>query len=264
MKKAIVMGATSGIGLEVARLLARQGYAVGVAGRRADRLAEAVNAEANIVVYRPIDVNDTEAAKHLHELIDELGGMNLYFHSSGIGWENCELNTERELLTVQTNAMGFTRMVTAAFNYMAQHNPNGRIACITSIARTRGLGAAPAYSATKRFQAHYLECLAQQACMHAQAEHLHHRHKAGLRSHRPHCGQPFSFATEGRRCGSYHCKGSETRQSHRHHRLALPPFGVGLAAHTTMVMGTTTVCSLEDSPYFIVNISASKYVKVSI
>lgn len=52
MKKAIVMGATSGIGLEVARLLARQGYAVGVAGRRADRLAEAVNAETNIVVYR--------------------------------------------------------------------------------------------------------------------------------------------------------------------------------------------------------------------
>ena len=165
MKKAIVMGATSGIGLEVARLLARQGYAVGIAGRRADRLAEAVNAEANIVVYRPIDVNDTEAVKHLHELIDELGGMDLYFHSSGIGWENCELNTERELLTVQTNAMGFTRMVTAAFNYMAQHNPNGRIACITSIARTRGLGAAPAYSATKRFQAHYLECLAQQARM---------------------------------------------------------------------------------------------------
>ena len=75
MKKAIVMGATSGIGLEVARLLARQGYAVGVAGRRADRLAEAVNAEANIVVYRPIDVNDTEAVKHLHELIDELGGI---------------------------------------------------------------------------------------------------------------------------------------------------------------------------------------------
>ena len=72
MKKAIVMGATSGIGLEVARLLARQGYAVGVAGRRADRLAEAVNAEANIVAYRPIDVNDTEAVKHLHELIDEL------------------------------------------------------------------------------------------------------------------------------------------------------------------------------------------------
>lgn len=61
MKKAIVMGATSGIGLEVARLLARQGYTVGIAGRRADRLAEAVKAEPNIVAYHPIDVNDAEA-----------------------------------------------------------------------------------------------------------------------------------------------------------------------------------------------------------
>lgn len=40
-----------------------------------------------------------------------------------------------------------------------------RIACITSIAGTKGLDAAPAYSSTKRFQNHYLECLSQQARM---------------------------------------------------------------------------------------------------
>lgn len=69
---------------------------------------------------------------------------------------------------METNGLGFTRMVDTAFNWFATHHQNNskaRIACITSIAGTKGLGAAPAYSATKRFQNHYLECLSQQARM---------------------------------------------------------------------------------------------------
>ena len=111
------------------------------------------------------DVTDASAPQQLNELIAELGGMDLYFHSSGIGWENCELDIDREMKTVETNGLGFTRMVTAAYSWFANNNKGGQIACITSIARTRGLGAAPAYSATKRFQSHYLECLAQQSRM---------------------------------------------------------------------------------------------------
>lgn len=165
MKKAIVMGATSGIGLEVARLLAERGYKVGVAGRRVERLAEAVRKTDGIVAYRQIDVNDEAAPEQLNKLIAELGGIHLYFHSSGIGWENVGLDVEREMKTVETNGVGFTRMVTAAYRWFADNNVRGQIACITSIARTRGLGAAPAYSATKRFQSHYLECLSQQLRM---------------------------------------------------------------------------------------------------
>ena len=110
--------------------------------------------------------------------------MDLYFHSSGIGWENVALDADKELKTVETNGVGFVRMVSAAYNWFAEQRADeakqraegdeqragdkerkARIACITSIARTRGLGAAPAYSATKRMQAHYLECLSQQARM---------------------------------------------------------------------------------------------------
>ena len=111
------------------------------------------------------DVDSDDAIEGLHELIGKLGGMDLYFHSSGIGWENCSLDAEKEMRTVQTNAVGFTRMVLSAYQWFADNAHRGRIACITSIARTRGLGAAPAYSATKRFQSHYLECLAQLASM---------------------------------------------------------------------------------------------------
>lgn len=101
MKKAIVIGATSGIGLEVARILAERGYIVGVAGRRVDRLEAVVKSNENIKACRQIDVTDESAPQLLNELIDELGGMDLYFHSSGIGWENCELDIDREMKTVE-------------------------------------------------------------------------------------------------------------------------------------------------------------------
>ena len=192
------MGATSGIGQEVARLLGANGYEVGIAGRREERLVQMAQATPGIVAYRQIDVTKEDAPTELHKLIEELGGMDLYFHSSGIGWENVALDADKELKTVETNGMGFVRMVSAAYNWFAEQKADeaklraeeaeqraerdeqrgeeaeqrasgkerkARIACITSIARTRGLGAAPAYSATKRMQAHYLECLSQQARM---------------------------------------------------------------------------------------------------
>lgn len=178
------MGATSGIGQEVAKLLAANGYEVGIAGRREERLVQMAQATPGIVAHRQIDVTKEDAPTELHKLIEELGGMDLYFHSSGIGWENVALDADKELKTVETNGVGFVRMVSAAYNWFAEQKADeakqraegdeqkasdkerkARIACITSIARTRGLGAAPAYSATKRMQAHYLECLSQQARM---------------------------------------------------------------------------------------------------
>lgn len=166
MKKAIVVGATSGIGREVALQLARQGWQVGVAGRRKELLEELLHlGQGNIVACRQIDVTKEDAATQLQSLIDEMGGMTLYFHSSGIGWQNSQLDAEKEMLTVRTNAEGFTRMVDAAFNYFSGTSAGGHIACISSIAGTKGLGAAPAYSATKRFQNHYMECLTQLARM---------------------------------------------------------------------------------------------------
>ena len=178
-RRAIVMGATSGIGMEVARLLAERGWKVGIAGRRADRLEAVMKDSDGIVCSRQIDVTSPDAPTLLRGLIADLGGMDLYFHSSGIGWQNNLLDIDKELKTVETNGMGFVRMVDTAFRWFAEReegssegsgtggrsNRTARIACITSIAGTKGLGAAPSYSASKRFQSHYLECLSQQARM---------------------------------------------------------------------------------------------------
>lgn len=161
-KRAIVVGASSGLGMRVAQLLLAEGCVVGIAARRADRLEEVRNDYPETCFTKAIDVNDDNAATQLLSLIDEIGGMDIYFHASGIGKMNPDLNADIELSTVETNALGFVRMIVCAYSYLANHG-GGHIAAITSIAGTKGLGPAPSYSATKALQNTYLQALEQQA-----------------------------------------------------------------------------------------------------
>ena len=164
MKKAIIIGATSGLGLETARLLAQQGWQVGLAGRREDRLLQLKAGFPAHTAIQWLDVTASDADRQLHLLIEKLGGMDLFLLCAGIGRQNPDLLPDTELNTAQTNVIGFTRMTTAAFDYFRQQG-GGHIAVISSIAGTKGLGAAPAYSATKRFQNTYIEALEQLAGM---------------------------------------------------------------------------------------------------
>ena len=91
-----------------------------------------------------------------------MGGVDVYVHAAGIGWQNPALVAEKELKTAETNAVGFIRMVGTAYRYFAKQH-KGHIACISSIAGTKGLGPAPAYSATKALQNTYLQALEQLA-----------------------------------------------------------------------------------------------------
>ena len=157
MSKAIIVGASSGIGLEVARLFIQRGWTVGVAARRLDLLQTIGAADVE-----QIDVTSADAPDKLMQLVERMGGMDLFFYASGIGKQNRELTPDIELATVETNGMGFTRMMGCAYRYFAQQG-RGHIAAITSIAGTKGLGPAPAYSATKAMQNVYLQALEQQA-----------------------------------------------------------------------------------------------------
>lgn len=166
-KRIVIIGATSGIGYEVAKIYCRLGWRVGVAGRRIERLEAFKEQAPEQIEIQQIDVTETEAVEKLHSLIDKLGGMDIFLLSTGIGSQNRTLNSEIELSTVNTNALGFTRMVTAAYNYFKEEG-GGHLSVISSIAGTKGLGAAPAYSATKRFQNTYIDALAQLARMEKQ------------------------------------------------------------------------------------------------
>ena len=161
-KKAIIIGASSGIGREVARLLLADGWTLGVAARREELLQELKASAPERVEVMAIDVTTPDAGERLLALVQQIGGMDLYFHASGIGKQNRTLETDIELRTMDTNAVGFTRMIDTAYRYFADKG-EGHIAAITSIAGTKGLGPAPAYSATKALQATYLQALEQQA-----------------------------------------------------------------------------------------------------
>ena len=163
-KRAVIMGATSGLGYEVARLLLSDGWKLGLAGRREENLRELQSEFPEQVCIKAIDVKDSNSDKALLALIDELGGMDMYFHSSGIGYQNARLDADIELNTLETNGTGFTRLVGTAFRYFKEKG-KGHIAVISSIAGTKGLGIAPAYSATKRFQNTYIDALEQLAGM---------------------------------------------------------------------------------------------------
>ncbi len=179
-RKAIIVGATSGIGREVAKLLVRDGWLVGAVGRREELLQslqkeccwgavdkdECDNAIEEVRVMTAVaDVMQESSVDTVRKLVERMGGMDLFLLSSGIGFRNVALDEAVELRTVATNCEGFVRMVTFAFQWFEQSGVRGHIAVISSIAGTKGLGAAPAYSATKRFQNTYIESLSQLAAM---------------------------------------------------------------------------------------------------
>ena len=112
MKKAIIIGATSGIGQEVAKCLLLEGWKIGVAGRRQSSLENLQRAAPDQIQIQALDVTQEDASEKLNLLIDKLGGMDLFLLSSGIGFQNMDLK-EWELQSLLT-----TESVTTQFAYI--------------------------------------------------------------------------------------------------------------------------------------------------
>jgi short-subunit dehydrogenase len=162
-KKAIVVGATSGIGRGIAELLVSRGYTVGITGRREHLLNEIKASSPASFIVSTFDINDTEnVLEKLEDLALKLGGVDLFVLSSGVGKRNKDLDLEPELSTIMTNVTGFTTAVNWAYKYFEKAG-GGKLASISSIAGTRGFGLSPSYSASKSYQIKYLEALRQKA-----------------------------------------------------------------------------------------------------
>ncbi|MFN5183066.1 MAG: SDR family NAD(P)-dependent oxidoreductase [Bacteroidota bacterium] len=163
MKKAIIIGATSGIGKELAKLLVENNYKVGVTGRRFEILKELKNENPSSYFPKIIDVTDTKiSVEKLEELTTELGGLDLLIISSGTGDLNVKLDFEIEKRAIETNVTGFTCVADWAFNYFEKQN-SGHLVAISSVGGLRGSRGGPAYSASKAYQINYLEGLRQKA-----------------------------------------------------------------------------------------------------
>lgn len=163
MKKIIIMGATSGLGRALAERFIQNGWTVGAAGRKTEALDELKNIAPDRIRTARIDILSEDATDLLSDLIRRCGGMDIYLHCSGIALLDSAYSIENEVRIAETNAVGFTRMVTSAYNYYESTRNPGRLVAISSIAGIRGLEALPAYSASKSFDSTLLEALRQRA-----------------------------------------------------------------------------------------------------
>jgi short-subunit dehydrogenase len=162
MRKAIIIGATSGIGRELAKTLVANGYKVGITGRRKAELEWLKDSSPENFLISSFDCTAENNFEKLTSLTVELGGLDLLILSSGTGDLNENLDFKIEDETNQLNVIAFTEIVTWAFNYFEKQG-KGHLTAISSIAGIRGGRIAPAYNASKAYQINYLEGLRQKA-----------------------------------------------------------------------------------------------------
>ena len=159
MKKAIIVGASSGIGKSLAQTLAEDGYRVGLAARRLSLLLDLQQEIGNQTLVKQINVsNISDAILRFSELIQEMDGVDLIIISAGTGFMNPELDWDKENETIAVNVTGFAAIANVAIHYFLK-NGAGHLVNISSIAAIRGSGSAPAYNASKAFESIYMDGL---------------------------------------------------------------------------------------------------------
>ena len=158
MQKVIIIGATSGIGFELAKLYVQNGDLVGATGRRIELLHKLEQEFPTHVISECFDVTGNENILHLESLIKKLGGLDLLIYNSGYGDISETLDWKIDKQTTQINVYGFVEIVNYTFNYFAGIG-RGQIAATSSIASVRGNSQAPAYSASKAYMSTYMEGL---------------------------------------------------------------------------------------------------------
>jgi short-subunit dehydrogenase len=160
MKKAIVVGATSGIGNELAKILVKNNYKVGVTGRRKAELEKLQKRSPKNYVISNFDCTTENNTHKLNALANQLGDLDLLIISSGIGTINEDLDVDLENETNLLNVNAFTEIVNWGFHYFNKKS-KGHLVAISSIAGIRGSRIAPAYNASKAYQINYLEGIRQ-------------------------------------------------------------------------------------------------------
>lgn len=164
-RRAIVVGASSGVGAEIARQLAASGCDVALLGRREAELnavAEGIRAAGRgRAVVRTHDVRESSRVPALlEELTAELGGLDLLVYAAGIMRlpQEGEYDAVRDRTELEVNllgAMAWTAPVAARFE--AQRA--GTLVAISSIAGERGRRTFPAYSTSKAGLTTWMEAL---------------------------------------------------------------------------------------------------------
>ncbi len=170
-KRAIVVGASSGIGAALVGALAREGWRVAALARRGDELralAETETGEGGAVLVREHDVQDFEAVPALfEELVSELGGLDLLVFGAAVmaKIEEDQFDTAVDLEMLSVNLGGCVAWGNVAAVFFRSQRA-GTIVGISSIAGDRGRRGNPVYGTSKAGMNHYLEALRNRLAQH--------------------------------------------------------------------------------------------------
>lgn len=164
-RRAIVVGASSGIGEAIARELAAAGSRVALLGRRESelqRVVRAIRESGKGEAYaHPHDVaNFAEVPELFDAIVDELDGLDMIVYAAGYMPDIAEgeYSFAKDKAVMDVNLLGaIAWMNPAAAHFEAQRR--GTIAGISSIAGERGRRGNPAYCTAKSALSTYLESL---------------------------------------------------------------------------------------------------------
>ena len=145
MKRAIVIGATSGIGRGLAEELAARGYRVGLVGRREALLREIAAADPAAYSCAVADVTQPDAAlAALDGLVAVLGGLELCIVAAGTGDLNPDLDFAVEASAIRTNILGWTAVVDWACRLFERQRGGSGLQRLESLSDQLRRGVAPA------------------------------------------------------------------------------------------------------------------------
>ena len=163
VKRAIIVGASSGIGEALALKLAREGYVLALLSRSEDKLqtlCEKINNDTlGQAAYFVHDVKLTAEVPELFlKVCAELGGLDLFVYNAGIQFPNdpTVYSTENDLDTFHVNLLGLASWLNlVAIRF--QKLQSGHIVVVGSVAGDRGRRGMPAYTASKSGLHTYVE-----------------------------------------------------------------------------------------------------------
>lgn len=160
-QRAIVIGASSGIGEQLVLQLSAQGTRVAAVARRQPRL-DALAAQArNEVLVAAHDVLDYDEAPALFDdLVEKLGGIDLVVYCAGVmpEVEEGEYDFAKNRAMLEVNLVGAVRWLDLAAATMEAQR-SGTLVGISSVAGDRGRRGAPVYTASKAGLSAYMEAL---------------------------------------------------------------------------------------------------------
>lgn len=159
-KRAIVIGASSGIGAALVYSLNQRNYLVAALARREEELTAVCQQAPNAIPYIH-DVTNIDAIPALFEqIVQELGGLDLIIYVAGVQPAVAldEYNTDKDKTMIEVNLMGAIAWLNLAAARFARAK-RGHIVGISSIAGDRGRVGSPVYNSSKAGLNTYLEAL---------------------------------------------------------------------------------------------------------